>query len=317
MDLSQIVEAVNAALNAHNASLGTTLVPDGKRLAVALATAVLAWRMVRSMLTDEGPYGVISEIVGVVVPTGLVLWFLLNWNWIWNVSLIGGFDYISARLSGSGSATSGVSVGMNAILKTALALFESMKPHSGGVVEFASNFPSWLIASGFKFIVMGLLMACAVVFGGVMILSQILVGIALVIGPVLVPWLIFEPTSFLFWGWVKFLISAALYKVVGVLLLTYCSKLLPFLTEAAQGAADPAAVDMVSASALLFLAAVILMLTLQAPAIASSILNGHNSASFRLPRPSSSGPSQSGSKDSGKKASGPSQSGGKDSGKKE
>ena len=62
MDLSQVVEAVHSALNAHNAALGSTLVPAGKSLLISLATAVLAWRMVRSMLTDEGPYGVVSEL---------------------------------------------------------------------------------------------------------------------------------------------------------------------------------------------------------------------------------------------------------------
>lgn len=301
MDLSQVVEAVHSALNAHNAALGSTLVPAGKSLLISLATAVLAWRMVRSMLTDEGPYGVVSELISVVVPAGLVFWFLQNWGWVFHTSLVGGFDWIAAQIAGSGSATSGISAGMNALLKTALAIFESVKPHSGGLVEFASNFPAWALASGFKLIVMFLLMAVAVVYGGILILSQILVGVALVIGPVLVPWLIFEPTSFVFWGWVKFLCASALYKVVGVLLLTYCSRLLPFLTDAAKGAADPTAVDMVAASTLLFTAAVILMLVLQVPAIANGLMSGHASASFRLPRPSGGSSQRDGAKESGGK----------------
>ena len=44
--------------------------------------------------------------------------------------------------------------------------------------------------------------------------AQVAVSILLVLGPILIPWLVFEPMAFLFWGWFKGLIVYSLYGAV-------------------------------------------------------------------------------------------------------
>ena len=44
--------------------------------------------------------------------------------------------------------------------------------------------------------------------------AQIAIAILLVLGPILIPWLVFEPMAFLFWGWFKGLIVYSLYAAV-------------------------------------------------------------------------------------------------------
>lgn len=44
--------------------------------------------------------------------------------------------------------------------------------------------------------------------------AQIAVAILIVLGPILIPWLVFEPMAFLFWGWFKGLIVYSLYGAV-------------------------------------------------------------------------------------------------------
>ena len=44
--------------------------------------------------------------------------------------------------------------------------------------------------------------------------AQVAVAILIVLGPILIPWLVFEPMAFLFWGWFKGLIVYSLYGAV-------------------------------------------------------------------------------------------------------
>lgn len=44
--------------------------------------------------------------------------------------------------------------------------------------------------------------------------AQIAIAILIVLGPILIPWLVFEPMAFLFWGWFKGLIVYSLYGAV-------------------------------------------------------------------------------------------------------
>ena len=44
--------------------------------------------------------------------------------------------------------------------------------------------------------------------------AQIAIAILIVLGPILIPWLVFEPMAFLFWGWFKGLIVYSLYAAV-------------------------------------------------------------------------------------------------------
>jgi len=44
--------------------------------------------------------------------------------------------------------------------------------------------------------------------------AQIAIAILIALGPILIPWLVFEPMAFLFWGWFKGLIVYSLYGAV-------------------------------------------------------------------------------------------------------
>ena len=53
--------------------------------------------------------------------------------------------------------------------------------------------------------------------------AQLAIGILVLLGPLFIPWLLFEPMSFLFWGWFRSLIVFSLYgalagAVMGVFL---------------------------------------------------------------------------------------------------
>ena len=49
--------------------------------------------------------------------------------------------------------------------------------------------------------------------------AGVAIGICVLFGPILVPWLLFQPLSFLFWGWLKTLLVYSLYGPIAVAVL--------------------------------------------------------------------------------------------------
>ena len=58
------------------------------------------------------------------------------------------------------------------------------------------------------------------------------------LGPVFIPWMVFDKTDFLFWGWLKAFLGFEFYKVVAAATLSIVSHLLiSYLTSGAMNVA--------------------------------------------------------------------------------
>lgn len=285
MDVAQVVDTISGALAAHNAALGATLIPAGKRLVAGLGVTVFTWRALKLVLGEGGPQPVIAEIFNMTIIVGFLTWFLNEWGYVFQVTLVGGFDWITVQVLGSNSAISaGIAAGMSALLRSAQHLWETSPPMVGSLTEFASNFPAWLAANLFRLATMLILIAAAVIYAGYALVSQILVGIALLIGPVLVPWMLVDSLSFVYQGWLRFLIIACFYRVSGALLVSYTIHLMPALEQVATLSDSSVTVDVAASAALLLVAGVMIFLVIQTPVIANGLVSGHVSANFSLPR---------------------------------
>ena len=65
----------------------------------------------------------------------------------------------------------------------------------------------------FLFVVLMLLLLSAVTYAQV-IWAQIALAILIILGPIFIPFLVFDPLSFLFWGWFRAMITYSLYAVI-------------------------------------------------------------------------------------------------------
>ena len=63
------------------------------------------------------------------------------------------------------------------------------------------------------FMVLMLILLAAVTYAQV-IWAQVALAILIILGPVFIPFLVFEPLSFLFWGWFRAMITYSLYAVI-------------------------------------------------------------------------------------------------------
>ena len=63
------------------------------------------------------------------------------------------------------------------------------------------------------FVIVMLLLLAAVTYAQV-IWAQIALAILIILGPIFIPFLVFDPLSFLFWGWFRAMITYSLYAVI-------------------------------------------------------------------------------------------------------
>jgi type IV secretory pathway VirB6-like protein len=95
------------------------------------------------------------------------------------------------------------------------------------------------------------------------------------LGPVFIPWMVFDKTEFLFWGWLKAFLGFEFYKVVAAATMSVMSHLL--ITYMTSGAMNVRSVDKLIAlmPTLLGLCFVTGFILLKIPAMTASLFSGH------------------------------------------
>lgn len=89
---------------------------------------------------------------------------------------------------------------------------------AAGLGDTASpGFLSTIITVLILFVAAGFILWSLLTFVFVLNAGQMMIYIGLAVGPMLIPFLLVPKLSFLFDGWLKFMISASLYKVIAVL----------------------------------------------------------------------------------------------------
>lgn len=95
------------------------------------------------------------------------------------------------------------------------------------------------------------------------------------VGPVFIPWMVFDKTEFLFWGWLKAFVGFEFYKVVAAATLSVMSHLLiTYLTSGANNASDPRSLITLMPG-LLILCFVAGFILLKIPTMTASLFSGH------------------------------------------
>lgn len=95
------------------------------------------------------------------------------------------------------------------------------------------------------------------------------------VGPVFIPWMVFNKTEFLFWGWLKAFVGFEFYKVVAAATLSVMSHLLiTYLTSGANYISDPRHLITLMPG-LLILCFVAGFILLKIPTMTASLFSGH------------------------------------------
>ena len=95
------------------------------------------------------------------------------------------------------------------------------------------------------------------------------------LGPIFIPWMVFDNTEFLFWGWFRAFLGFEFYKVVAAATLSVISHLvITYLTSGVNNIADPQRLIALMPG-LLILCFVAGFILLKIPAMTASLFSGH------------------------------------------
>ena len=191
----------------------------GNQLWGGLAAVVVAWSGLRIAYSGAvEPWALVRVVLGIAIPRTLLHYY--------SVPIPGVGLTFPATVAAGGIwlqslfVSDVVTVGYTEMTALVRAFADRLgAAWSGGslvtaVTEGVSVFFSSLVtlAMGVP-LVLGLVALFCLTYAQV-IWAQVAIAIVILLGPVFIPWLLFEPLSFLFWGWFRTLMVYTLYGVV-------------------------------------------------------------------------------------------------------
>jgi type IV secretion system protein TrbL len=280
--VSQVTTDLNqleSTIQSNFSSMSGTLAADGTELEWALFSVMFVWTAITGMLKGESLGEVFAQIITQILMLGIVMACLNSssqnalkqtFSTIANqfgagTNLSGGFKSfftaITSLWTTGGSSTSSGSSGSN--------WFSSLF-HTIGDFDLGS------ILAGLAIVILKLattviVAGAAALWAGNYILSQMKVYIGLAVAPVMVPWLLMPYTTFLFDGWLKYMIGAGMMQIVGAIMIKMTNTLMTTMTTVAQGAT---ATNVILYVVLVVLALVIAYMMSEINGIAMGLLGG-------------------------------------------
>ena len=271
----------------------TKLESAGKLISAFFLIAMLIWTSLKTMAGAKGIGELIGEWIPIFISFGIVTLFLDKSGAYYIVDTM---DNIGAAIGGANMATleSAIRTGAEPIFTSIAAVLNQPRATAGtnavlggGLAGFlgdvTASAASWVMGVIAKLLTALVLVAAGVVMIGHIIMGFISVALVLALAPVMVPFLMFRPLSWLFDGWLKFLLGACMLKVVVAFLLMVVAALLSEMSKIATKqyiesfkvtATETLHVDILMLGMTLVFALLGMLLLMQAPGIATGLLSG-------------------------------------------
>lgn len=216
------------------------LQPEGRKLTYVLLGIAIAWTGLAAALKQTPFNELVAEVVVVAFAGGMVLWFINGTDVL--TSIDAGFTQIASKImatvTGGGDASSAVAQAVNALLQTAVAVSDLPLLTENGdaswfdkIVNAGAEVGNAIMALLYQLFMAAMLVVVALIYMGSFIMSQTMVGLAMIIAPVIIPFYLIRPLSFLATGWFQFFVSAGMVKVGGALLMALTMGFLQTLAE--------------------------------------------------------------------------------------
>lgn len=272
--LNQAIGAVLGAVN--NYGVGA-LAADGQSLFAGLALIAFSWMGIRLVLEA----GAITDLMGTLMRTmltiGMVYWAISpeGYNLIFKEGVDGTMNALAAKLSGvAGSPQTALVSTMTKLIEHAVLIGDKIYTtwlQDAGPLDVMAIIAKNFFALLFLSLSIVMIFLAAVVYFAVGITSIIMIQIALILGPIFIPWVLIPMASFMFEGWLKFLVIAGLTKVIGALLIGIASATLTAITIDLSGDFGQTLIMSMAAAAVAMLIAYLMS---QIPNIAQSLVSG-------------------------------------------
>lgn len=286
-----IADGIDAKLAGLANSNGLLKIRDAI-LGVGLAIG-LFWTGLKTMVAGKGIGELLGEWIPILITAGVVTAFttpgpgsagnqitdLMNTVTTSLTTAAGGAKINTSSVRGVvAGAVDTTFTAIQAVIATPRQ--SEIKLSVGGIL---AGIPTAIFALMMKMITSFLIAISMCVYMATAVMAMISLNLVIALAPVMVPFLIFKPTAWLFDSWLRFLLGACMLKLVGAVMLALTSGLMQsmstlaakFKADAAAGTAETFTGDILLFSVMLLVAVLAGLLMAQVPTIASGLLAGN------------------------------------------
>ena len=210
---------IQTALDGLTAAAGGDVMALGTGMFAGLALIVIVIAGVKIAFSGNiQPWEVVRLVIGIWIPWVMMQFYTttipgMSQTFPGMIAEGGNFlhemllgDIISSMQTELGDMVRAIAANM----QTQAAQGNVMGILTGGVHAFITAVAGSIIMA---LLVLLLIVLFAVTYAQV-IWAQIALAILIILGPIFIPFLVFEPLSFLFWGWFKGMLTYSLYAVI-------------------------------------------------------------------------------------------------------
>jgi hypothetical protein len=255
-------------------------------LLMMIFAVLLAWKALKSTLAGSGGLSdLMKEVIELSMVTSIFSLMLFNYSNFINL-FISSFNFIAGSFvtGGAGSAANSTPLeagqvsGIVSFFVGLYALF--VKAIGNGLAKLISWDFGEVILIALEVVFLAVVGWKAVQAITIYIMqfffSVVMLGIGAAMGPVMIPFGIWDKTYFLFDGWLKFMITMGLYRVIGALVFTLMNMIsIQLYPQISTNLLNKSGI--ISISSMLTLYVFIILLTeliRQMPSIAAEIITG-------------------------------------------
>ncbi|WP_175684576.1 type IV secretion system protein [Burkholderia anthina] len=252
-DVISVLNTLFATMQAKGMSLQTLFLSDGLDLLAALGLVMATWHVFLWLLEGDFP-GFFSNLFRHLIKCAVILVLLTAWSSTVHTYFVDNMQTMASRVSGGDGNPGDL---LRALVNAASTIMQGVRTEAAQVCEevpdvtpegvvipntehqecgaasdagansaglssvwtLIKNLPLILLAFLAKALAIIAITLMTSIFVVVVQFGSFLLDIAFCLGPVLIPWYVLPAGEFLFDGWLRFTISAGLFKVVAWLMM--------------------------------------------------------------------------------------------------
>ena len=227
---------LDVALEGLTTAAGGEIFTLGNGLLGGLALIVVVLNGLKIAFSGNiQPWELIRVVIGLWIPWVMLQFYtttIPGMAFTFPGMIAAGGNWLHELLIGDGVYALQTELGN--LVRSLAANFQKQAADANVVGLLTAGMHAWIMAFAaywmLAFVVLMLLLLAAVTYAQV-IWAQIALAILIILGPVFIPFLVFEPLSFLFWGWFRAMITYSLYTVLaGAVLRVFSAVGVSFIT---------------------------------------------------------------------------------------
>ena len=261
-----VLNWITQGCDALTSAASPTIDAMGLRICISLATIMLVWFGVQEALasTHHGA----GFHVGKFLSFFMLITFAYTFVRFYDSAIPGIGQSFRGFINGGAQYLVSV-IGTDSITSIQNALSQAQSTQGPGMMKALMN-PYYAIV---YFVIQALVATFSAVVSAIVAYGAIASSVIGLLGPIFIPFLVFDKLEFLFWGWLKAFIGFSFYKVLAAAVLSILAHLLSQYYTQLANFSDPG--KMVQELPLLILLVMVnIYILFKVPAITMSIFSG-------------------------------------------